>query len=136
MTKTVFVDTNILIDVLSHRKDFYEDSAAVWALSEKGDIQGYISAISFNNIYYLIRRNSNRSTARKKMVILRDIFNIVALDQQVINQAIDSDIADFEDAIQYFSAVHINAECIITRDKKDFANSEIAIISPTEFLRL
>ena len=136
MNKTVFIDTNILIDVLCQRKDFHEDSAAIWTLSEKGDVHGYISAISFNNIDYLIRRNFNRSTARKKMIILRDIFKIVALDQQIINQAIDSDIADFEDAIQYFSAIHINAECIITRDKKDFAHSEIPILSPTEFLKL
>lgn len=133
--KAFFFDTNILIDVISRRQPFYENSAALWTMSEINHINGYISAISFNNIYYVIRRQLNYAQSRRKISLLRDIFNVVSLDQKIINQAIDCNIKDFEDAIQYFSAARINAECIVTRNKKHFANPDITVLTPEEILR-
>lgn len=136
MKRSIFIDTNILMDVFGRREPFYQHSASVLALSENGNIAGHISAISYNNSYYLLRRFYDHSAARKKMVALRNIVVAVSLDQQIINQAIDSEFTDFEDAIQYFSALHIHADCIITRNKKHFSHSEIPIFEPSEFLKL
>jgi predicted nucleic acid-binding protein len=134
--RAIFIDTNVLYDVLGRRETFYGPSNAVWSLCEKGKIKGFISVISFNNVYYINRRMTNRSNAIDKISLIRDVFSMVALDEQVINQAIDSDFSDFEDAIQYFSAVRCDAECIVTRNKKDFKLSDIAVLSPEEFLSI
>ena len=136
MNKNIFIDTNILMDVFGKREPFEAAGTRILSLSEDGEIQGYVSAISYNNLYYLLRRTINRSIALKRLIDLRDIVRVVALDQQIINQAIDSEFADFEDAIQYFSALHAHADCIITRNKKHFAHSDIPVLEPVEFLRL
>jgi predicted nucleic acid-binding protein len=130
----VFIDTNILLDVLARREPFYADSAQVWTLAETGRIAGFISAVSLSNLFYIMRRMKGQKAARKTLGILRDIFNLVPLDVQITNQSIDSDITDFEDAIQFFSAIRAGATVLITRNPKDLPRSDIAIQTPTEFL--
>lgn len=130
----IFIDTNILLDVLARREPFYADSAQVWTLAETGRIAGHISALSLSNLFYLMRRMKGQKAARKALGILRDIFNLVPLDVQITNQAIDSDIKDFEDAIQFFSAIRVGSAVLITRNTKDFPSTDVAIQTPTEFL--
>ena len=101
----VFIDTNIHLDVLARREPFYADSAEVWTLAETGRISGFASTLSLPNLYYLLRRVKGQQAARKALGILRDIFTLVPLDVQIANQAIDAGIKDFEDAIQFFSAL-------------------------------
>ncbi|MCD6416757.1 MAG: PIN domain-containing protein [Planctomycetes bacterium] len=115
-----FVDTNVLLDVLGNRDPFYADSAAVWSLAEQGKITGLIAAVSFTNIFYMIRRWSGLGAASKAMILLRDSFTTVTCDALVVNQAIDADIPDFEDAVQCFGALHAGADCILTRDVGGF----------------
>jgi predicted nucleic acid-binding protein len=130
----IFIDANVLLDVLARREPFYADSAQVWTLAETGRIAGFILAISLSNLFYLMRRMKGQKAARKAIGILRDIFNLVPFDRQITNQAIDSDIRDFEDAIQFFSAIRVGATVLITRNPKDFPSTDIAIQTPTEFL--
>lgn len=130
----VLFDTNILIDVLAKREPFFADSAQVWTLAERGDIQGCVSVISFNNIYYIVRKLRSRKTADRMVILLRDTFVPVALDGQILNQAIDANFKDFEDAIQYFSAIHAGADCIVTRNIADFPSTDIASLTPKELL--
>jgi predicted nucleic acid-binding protein len=130
----LFIDTNVLLDVLDHRQPFYEDSAAVWSLAEKGKIRCCISAISFNNIYYILRKQQSPAVIRKTLCLLRDIFDIVTLDERILNQAMDSNFKDFEDAIQYFSASRVSAQCILSRNLNHYKASEIPILTPAEFL--
>ncbi len=130
----ILIDTNVLIDVLKNREPFYPDSASVWALAEKSRVTGYISAISFNNIYYIHSRHTSPRIAKKSLSLLRDIFTTVALDARIINQALDSDFKDFEDAIQYFSAVRVDANCIISRNLNHYKKSDIPVMTPTQFL--
>lgn len=130
----VFIDTNVLLDVLAQREPFYADSAQVWTLVETGQVAGAISTLSLPNLFYLMRRIKGQKAARKAMGILRDIFGFVPLDSQITNQAIDSDIEDFEDAIQFFSALRAGATTLITRNPKHFPGHDIAIQTPAEFL--
>ena len=130
----VFVDTNVLLDVLARREPYYDDSAQVWTLAETGQVSAFASTLSLPNLFYLLRRTKGPKTARKAMSILRDIFNLVPLDAQIIGQAIDSDMADFEDAIQFFSAGRASAAVLITRNAKDFPGADLAIQTPSEFL--
>jgi len=130
----LFVDTNVLLDVLGCREPHVADASAVWSRIERGIHEGYISAISFNNVYYILRRSAGRKAAREAVKLLRDTFRIVPLDEQTIHRAIDADIPDFEDAVQFFSAIHAQADCIITRNVQDFPGETIPAMSPDEFL--
>ena len=130
----VFVDTNTLLDVLAQRKPLYKAPAAVWSMAESGRLQAFVSAISFNNIYYVVRKVENKTKADKALCLMRDVFTSVPPDPQILNQAIDSEMNDFEDAIQYFSALHAQVNYLITRNPDDFPKQPIPIVSPEEFL--
>ena len=130
----VFLDTNVLLDVLGARKPHSERASLIWSGVERGAHEGYISAVSFNNVYYVMRRAAGRKVAYKAMTLLRDAFHIVPLDEQTIHRAIDADYPDFEDAIQFFSAVRAGADCIITRNVQDFPDETVPAITPKAFL--
>ena len=131
----VFLDTNVLIDVIAERKPFYADSSALWTLAEQGQITGLVSAISFTNIYYVVRRLEDAKKARRALQLLRDTFEAATCDQQTINQAIDAKFKDFEDAVQYVSAVHAAADCLVSRNPSHFPTAqECPVLTPAEFL--
>ena len=130
----VFIDTNVVLDVLAKRAEFYDDAAAIWSLCEQGQITGFIAAVSATNIYYIIRKLSDHRTAMKATVQLRDIFTLATCDGQVMSQAIDARMPDFEDAVQYFCALHAGAEILVTRNPKHFPRSAIPVVTPKEFL--
>lgn len=91
--------------------------------------------VSFASIFSLIRRWAGVSAAKKAMRLLRDAFTLVVCDSLVINQAIDSEQSDFEDAVQYFSAVRAGADCILSRNPRDFPRRPVVpVLSPTDFL--
>lgn len=130
----VFLDTNVLLDVLLARRPFVDDSRKLWFLAERGKIDGLVSVLSFPNIYYIIRKAKGQSAATAMMVMLRDTFHPVPCDEQILSQAIHAGLPDFEDAIQYFSALHADADCIISRNSVHFPKSGTPVLSPAEFL--
>jgi predicted nucleic acid-binding protein len=131
----VLVDTNVLIDVIAERKPFFQDSAAIWTLAEQGQITGLISAISFTNIYYVVRRLQDMKKARRALQLLRDTFQVAPCDQQVVNQAIEAKFKDFEDAVQYVSAIRVDADCLVSRNPGHFPTAEdCPVLTPAEFL--
>lgn len=130
-----FIDTNVLLDVLAEREPFYEHSSAVWALAEQGPLEGLVSAVSFTDVFYIVRRWGGPDSAREALLALRDVFCPAVCDAPVINQAIDSQLGDFEDAVQYFSALRADADCLLTRNPDDFPRRPaIPVLSPREFL--
>ena len=130
-----FYDTNVLLDVLLRREPFCEDSARAWTLAEMGRIEGYVSAVSFVNVFYLVDRMRGQKEAARAVRTMLDVFTAVACDASVINRAIDSRMRDFEDAVQYFSALHAGADCILSRNPGDFPRRPaVPVFSPTEFL--
>jgi predicted nucleic acid-binding protein len=132
----VFIDTNILLDVLARREPFYAASAEIWSLAERQEVRACVSAISFNNVYYIIRKAEGKTKADKAMRLIRDVFDIVAPDSQIVNQAIDAGTDDFEDAVQFHSAVRAKTRCLITRNPNDYPKSSMPIVTPDEFLVL
>ncbi len=130
----VFLDTNVLLDVLGRRAPHYKAASQVWSLVEAGKLGGYISAISFNNAHYVLRRAEGREAAQVALKVMRDLFRVVPLDEQVLHSAMDSDFSDFEDAIQFFSAVRSGADRIVTRNAQHFPREPIVPLSPRELL--
>ena len=130
----LFLDTNVLLDVLGRREPFFQAAARVWSLAERGELEAYVSAISFNNVYYIVRKAGGKEKADEALRILRDVFAIVAPDAKIINQAMDSEMTDFEDALQFYSAVRAKATHLLTRDADAFPTSHLQVLSPDEFI--
>ena len=132
----LFIDTNVVIDVLAQRHGFYDASAAILTMLEKDEAEGFISAISFNNIHYILRKQSGKTKADNAIRMLLSAFNIVTLDEKILTRTIESNFNDFEDGIQFFSAMRSNADYLISRNVKDFPHDDIPVLTPEEFLQL
>lgn len=130
----VLLDTNILLDVLLQRQPFFPASCEIWTLAEEGTVTAYISALSLPNVYYVISRGNGAKVARRAIGLLRGLFEIVELNADVLNQAAEAAFADFEDAIQYVSALRAGAAVLITRNPRHFPSGTIKVLTPTEFL--
>jgi len=136
VTVRVLIDTNVLLDVLAEREPFYAEAMRIWTLAESDQVDAYVAAISFSNCYYVVRKHGGLRSAEKAVRLLRDVFTPVDLTARIITQAIDAGFHDFEDAIQFHSAVHAKAECLVTRNADHFPKAPLSILSPAEFLAL
>jgi predicted nucleic acid-binding protein len=130
----VFFDTNVLLDVLAERRPFYEDSVRAWSLAETGKVRGLVSAITCANLFYILRKSGGQVAARRGLRLARSVFSVVPCDEAIVDQAIEADVPDFEDAIQLHSAARCGAEYIVTRNLGHFAKSGIPVLSPRDFL--
>ncbi len=130
----IFLDTNVLLDVFQGRAPYYDCSAQIWSLAESGKAEVYISAISFNNVHYIIRKHEGKERAQQAVEVLNANFAMVPLTPAVMGKAIQSKMPDFEDAIQFFSALSIGADFIITRNIKDFPTDILPVSTPELFL--
>ncbi len=130
----VLIDTNIILDVLCKRPDFYEDSAKVFKLCEVKRISGVISALSIPNIMYILRKELDAKKTKEILDNLSLIFSIADLKADDLKKAAAMEFKDFEDALQSACAARIKANYIITRNIRDFTMSKVAAIKPTELL--
>ena len=120
----VLIDTNVLLDVLVQRESFYKHSALIWSLAEQGIIEAFISAISVNNIYYITRRLKDQKSAGVLVdKVLKD-FNVLPLTFEILKMS-RTVKGDYEDMIQYFSALQKGFDFIITRNIKDFPKDTV-----------
>ena len=132
----LFLDTNIVIDVLAAREPFVADSRAVFNLCETGKANGCISALTLCTISYVLRKLVTPVTMRAKLRDLRNVLTPVDLSVSLLDKAISSKLADFEDAVQFYTAVYSEADYIITRNVKHFPQENIPVLTPTDFLAL
>ncbi|MBB4801231.1 putative nucleic acid-binding protein [Flavobacterium nitrogenifigens] len=130
----LFLDTNVLIDLIDKREPFYNDIAIIASLAENKKVKLATSSLSFVNTVYVVSRNVDEKIVLDALKKFRIICEVSNIDEIVIDKSLISNFNDFEDAVQYFSAVHHKSEIIITRNKKDFKNSEIVVMTPAEFL--
>ena len=131
---TVLVDLNILLDVLQMREPFYEASARLLALIETGRVKGYIAAHSVTTLFYLIQKDKSAAQARADITSLTQFLEIAPVDQSTIEQALNLDYRDFEDAVQMISALQCKAEYLITRNVSDYQPALLPVIQPVDFL--
>lgn len=133
--KNVFFDTNILFDVIFTRHPFFHSSNHIFKLAEEREITAYSSAVTMSTIYYYLKKNYGHSKAKEKTEILLKIIKWTEVDEAVLISAHASGFIDFEDALQYYSALRVKGiHSIISRNKKDFRHSSLPVISPDEFL--
>ncbi len=131
----VLVDTNVILDVLCDRKEFVADSLRVFQCCEAQHITGYISALSIPNIVYIMRKKLDSERIREILHTLTMVFSVVELREADLLKAAELPFGDYEDAIQSVCAARVRADYIVTRNEKDFVNSPVLAIIPTNLLK-
>ena len=132
--KKIFLDTNIILDFLGEREGFYEASAKIMTLADKKKIQVYTSPSSISNVFYVLAKYENSKIALEKIRKFKLLCSMSVMDDEVVEKAIHSNFKDFEDAMQYFSALASNCNIIITRNEKDFKNAMILVMNAESYL--
>lgn len=130
----VLIDLNILLDVLQKREPFYIASARVLALIERGEATGYLASHSLPTLFYLIRKERGVSEARAILTNILQILKVAPVDQTTIEQALNLDYPNYEDAVQMMAAVQQKVDALITRNTKDFIPTLLPVIQPVDFL--
>lgn len=133
--ENVFVDTNIVIDLLAKREPFYKEAQDLFTSSDKNEVRLHISSLTFANAYYAIVRHHKDVDAKKYLAKFKVLVNILSLEDKAIELALVSEFNDFQDGLQYFVAMDNNADVIITRNKKDFKSSKIPVMTAGEYLK-
>ena len=133
--KKIFLDTNIVIDLLSRRQPFYEEAADIFSLADKKKIELSVSSLTIANTSYVLLKQMDGNRAKTILRKLRLIVKILPLDDKIVGLALNDEIfSDFEDALQYFTALENGQELIITRNLKDFKNSKIPTFTAKQFM--
>ena len=132
----LFIDTDVIIDFLIDRKPHSREAAIIFTLIDHKKLKGYVSSLTFSNLYYVLRKLESHNKVIAKLDSLSKMVNILKVDEQIIKNAISSSFPDFEDTIQYFSALDSKKiDVIITRNTKDFRNSAIPVMTPGDYLK-
>ena len=129
----IFIDTNILFDFVFRRQGFYEDAFKVFALAGNKDHCLFVSALSVvNGVYVAKRHNLPLDDIKKAFKEISSFVNVVDLTGKTVKDCLDIDWKDYEDSTQYLTAASVDADVIVTRNKKDFSESTIAVKLPSE----
>ena len=135
--KRIFVDTNIVIDLLSRREPFFEEAAVIFSLADKKQVELSVSSLTIANTGYTLLRQMDSNKAKSVLRKLRLILKILPLDDKIIGLALnDETFSDFEDGLQYFTAIEDEQEIIITRNLKDFKNSKLPTMTAKQFIEM
>ena len=134
MSRRIFIDTNVMLDLLGERDPFYEPIAKIATLAEKEILTMVVSPISFATVNYFLSKYEGPQVARQKLRKFKIISEVCPISEETIEKGLNSAMKDFEDALQYFGATESECEIIITRNGKDFKQSLIPIMTAQEFL--
>ncbi|GGA80546.1 PIN domain-containing protein [Flavobacterium palustre] len=130
----LFLDTNVILDLLGERIPFFDSIAKIATLADMGKITLVASPLSFTTIDYVLNRFESSESVLNKLRKFKIICEVCEVDEKTIEKGLNSSFKDFEDAVQYFTALQANCSIIITRNGKDFKNSTIPIMTAEEYL--
>ncbi|MDE0772502.1 MAG: PIN domain-containing protein [Salibacteraceae bacterium] len=135
MSARLFLDTNVIIDLLGNRDPFFEPIAKIVSLADRGRLTIVACPISFATVNYILTKYENAKTAIDKLRKFNVLAEVCNLDETIIEKGLNSNFKDFEDALQYYSALSANCEIIISRKGKDFKHSSLPVLSAKEYLK-
>ena len=137
MASKLFIDSDVIIDFFTDREPHVNPASELFDLSEKGKVKLHVSAVSINNIYYIVRKYLGHKKTLEVVEELADMAEIIGTTKKEIIQALKNNFKDSEDSVQYSSAMTIEGiEAIITRNVKDYRNSKIAVMTPLNYLKM
>lgn len=130
----LLIDANIILDVLLNRPKFVKDSAVIWKLCETEKAKGYVSALTFANLVYIMRKQLDPEKIKEVYRKLNLIFDFADFSVSDLSRAAELNWKDFEDAVQSVTAERVHADYIITRNVRDFSKSKVMAFTPSELL--
>ena len=130
----LFIDSDIILDLLAQREPHFEYAAKLFTLIDQQKVEAYTAPLIFANLHYILRKLTSSASALKSLRKLKTLINVLAIDDRIIGQALNSEFNDFEDAIQYFTAVNNGIGILLTRNKADYKKSKITVSTAEEFL--
>ncbi len=131
----VLLDTDVNLDFVLQRQPFFGEAAEIFTRLGNGEFGAYVSAVTPINVYYFTRKAKAISGAKQAVQDLLIAARICAVDDKILQDAHNSPITDYEDAVQHECAVAENLDAIVTRNTKDYKNSSVKVYSPSEFLQ-
>jgi predicted nucleic acid-binding protein len=132
----LLVDTNIVLDLLAKRKEFLVEAQELFTLSDKNELKLYVSSLTFANTFYILSQKLKLSNARKILRKFKVLVEILPMDDKIIDLSLESDFKDFEDAIQYHTAIENGINMIITRNLKDFKTSKLPVLTAKDYIEI
>jgi predicted nucleic acid-binding protein len=135
MTETIFVDTDVIFDLLAKREPFYKYSAKLFTHADKKELTICVSSLCFGNLNYILSKQKSAKEARKILSRFKVLVKVLPVDDKVIELALNSDFGDFEDAILYYCAIENGINVLITRNLKDFKHAGIPVLTAEEFVK-
>ncbi len=130
----VFVDTDVILDLLAKRIPFFHSSAVLFTFAEMKKIELYTTPIMLANTFYILRKHLGNTEAENALRKLRILLHVIDSSESIIDKALNSDFSDFEDAIQYYTALEHNITVILTRNLRDYKNASVIVQTPEAFL--
>jgi len=135
MTRKIFVDTDVVFDLLAKREPFYTFAAQLFTNADKQEVTICVSSLCFGNLNYILSKHKSAVEARKILSRFKVLVTILPVDDKIIELALNSDFKDFEDAIQYYCAIENGINILITRNLKDFKPVRIPVLTAEEFVK-
>lgn len=136
MATKIFLDANVLIDVVQNRVGFVEASSKILQLGLDGDCELWASDVTMVTVSFYAKKNRTDEQLYEVMWELRSIINIAPTGPLAIDWALQQRSRDFEDSVQYYAAMRCEAEYIITRNQRDYPHADIPVASPQEFIQM
>jgi predicted nucleic acid-binding protein len=134
MTHKLFVDSDVILDLLAKRDLFFHHAALFFTYAERNNCRLYTSPLVFANVFYILRKSIGNHEAKKQLKKIRLMIQILPIYEKTIDMALNSELNDFEDAIQYFCAKENGLFGIITRNTKHYKIKDIVVQSPAEYI--
>lgn len=131
---SLYLDTNIILDLIEKRKPFYKYAQSIFSRKDKNLIRLYTSSLNFANLHFIISKKTNKENATNALLKLKTLIDILPLDEKIIQLSLASGFNDFEDAIQYYTAIEHNIPVLITRDIKDYKKANISVMTSEQYL--
>lgn len=132
----IFIDSDIILDVLAQRNQFYAPAARLLTAIVKGRVAAFTSPLVIANTYYLLSKIRSKKIALQSIKRLKVYISVLSMDESAVDFALNSLFSDFEDALQYYTAKSHDINFIITRNKKDFKRSKISVCTAEEYLKI
>ena len=135
MNNRLFLDTNVMLDLLGEREPFYDSIAKIATLADKGEVKLTVSTLSYSTVFYLLSKFEDSKIVKEKLRKFKIISETSDLTDKIIEKGLSSNFSDFEDALQYHCALKADCNILITRNVKDFKESEMPVMTADEYLK-
>ena len=132
--KKVFIDTNVVLDLLQYREPWVHDTIVLFQLAKEKEVELIVTDLTFINVVYVAGKNFDKKKLHETLVGLKKLVKVVPIDDACIGQALNGDFYDFEDTTQYFAAKREHVDYILTRDESGFKMSDIPVMNVMDFL--